>query len=359
MPKVVMRILISDASSYKAVVIAKYIKIHYKDIEVYTCDLRINTKFLHTKYSDKHYVLSCASVMERDYIVQIAKLCDSEHIDLYLPVNSKEMGTLLSNRDLCTKLTYYWGSYDSFVVMNNKNKLYNFARLHSIRVPVSYDSVESAVLPFVFKPAISSSAHGVVYVFTEKQRQQLLKSGVTNTDAVIQEYIAGTGIGYSAFVKDGSILKGYGHIRLAEYPATGGSSTYRNSFNDSRIEEISARLFHTLNWSGFAMVEFKLTPKQEIVLIEINPRIWGSINQGLQNSMNYFEPLLGTNSEKLVTPLKETRTYLSPLVYISMCQYLIKGNFKMLLEFLVNIKNNRADISIIDDPFGYLGALCR
>ncbi len=77
------------------------------------------------------------------------------------------------------------------------------------------------------------------------------------------------------------------------------------------------------------MFEFKLKPNDELVLIEVNPRIWGSINQGLQNGVNYFEPILGASQTITeVKKKKDIKKYLSPQVYSSLFMYLLRGKFK-------------------------------
>ena len=63
---------------------------------------------------------------------------------------------------------------------------------------------------------------------------------------------------------------------------------YREPFDDDRMVECTKKILEKTHWSGFAMFEFKLTEDNEIYLIEVNPRIWGSINQGLKNGFNYF-----------------------------------------------------------------------
>lgn len=36
-------------------------------------------------------------------------------------------------------------------------------------------------------------------------------------------------------------------------------------------------LMESLSWTGQAMVEFKITPGKDAVLMELNPRVWGSL----------------------------------------------------------------------------------
>jgi len=110
------------------------------------------------------------------------------------------------------------------------------------------------------------------------------------------------------------------------------------------------------NWSGFAMFEFKLTEDNELYLIEVNPRLWGSVNQGLCNGVNYFEQLLG---EKDVPAGRNVNTYFSPFVYLSLLLYIFKGRFFPLCEFVKGIGGNKSDISIFADPKGWFGSLVR
>ena len=97
--------------------------------------------------------------------------------------------------------------------------------------------------------------------------------------------------------------------------------------------------------------------EKAIDFIEVNPRIWGSVNQGLQNGINYFEPILG----KVRLPINniEKKTFLSPYIYRILIKYLFNGQFKPLITFIENIKCNRADVSFFNDPKGWLSLILR
>jgi predicted ATP-grasp superfamily ATP-dependent carboligase len=223
-----------------------------------------------------------------------------------------------------------------------------------IKVPQQYDSIEEAVFPYVIKPTNLSSAKGVLYIRDVKDLP-----GKISDDLIIQQYIRGTGVGYSFYCKNGKILNGYGHKRLAEYPVTGGSSTYREGYQNREMVEIASQIVSHLKYTGFAMFEYKLTPQNEIYLIEVNPRIWGSVNQGLENGVNYFEEMFGKSEVPLPKRKRERKTYLSPLVYRSLWQYLLKSEGGPLLYFIKNTGNNIPDVSFISDPKGYCSLLLR
>ena len=221
-------------------------------------------------------------------------------------------------------------------------------------MPKHFNNLSNAVCPFVVKPVNLSSSKGVRYVLSEFEKKYLI---IKNEDLILQEYINGVGCGYSFFSRDGKIICGSGHLRLAEYPVTGGSSVYRQTFFLEQMKSIVTKIVGSINYSGFAMFEFKLQADGQLFLLEVNPRIWGSINQGLTNGVNYFESILGSASKPIKR--KNLNTYLSPLLYISFFEYIIKGNFKPMLKFITNFYRNKPDISPIKDPLGYLSIIIR
>lgn len=349
-----MKILIGEISSYKAIVIARYIKENYSGICIHTHDFRKFTSFYKTKYSDIHHVIKYQ--IESKYLEDISDIIKKQNIDFFFPVHSDYIGMILENKKLFNNSLSYLGSFIDYKNLHNKENLIQKAYKLGIRVPKKFNDLKEAEVPFIGKPKESSSAKGLVYFLLEKDKTKNYKQSFKNY--IFQEYIEGIGCGYSVYAINGKIKTGYEHIRLAEYPVTGGSSVYRDSFYKEEMHSIAQKILETIPWTGFAMFEFKLTPKGELVLIEVNPRIWGSINQGLQNGVNYFEAILG-KSDNLSYQNKNIKTYLSPQIYLSLLLYIIKGNLKPFIEFIKNNRLNRADISLWNDPKGWLSVILR
>ncbi len=349
----VKRVLVSDATSYKAVVICAFIKRYYPDIFIVSCDHRPLSSLLHTKHSDIHIVIK-STINQRDaYLAELALLVQKYRIEVFIPVNSSEMDVLLHQRATLEACLDYWGSYEAFQTLNDKSLLQEMCESLGIKVPQRFNDLASIQYPVVIKPLISSSAKNVHYCFNETQ----LTNVVQDFDQwIVQSYVQGIGVGYSVFANNGEILIGAGHKRLAEYPISGGSSMYRDAFFDEQMLATATRIIKEMCWSGFAMFEFKLTDESDIVLIEVNPRIWGSINQGLMNGTNYFTALLG---EVEIEPSRTKTTFLSPFVYLSLIQYLLTGNTKPVKLFARNIFSNKSDISFFTDCFGWIGLLLR
>lgn len=344
-----MNVLLGDISSYKAICVAKFISENYPDIKIYSFDARPFTKNIRTKYVDEHVLI------KNNEIDTYLDIIDRYAINCFLPVINENLNEIWKNKNKFGDSLYYLGTYDSYQVLNDKDKLHHLATGLDIPVPKKYKNLEEAEIPFVVKPTNLSSSKGVIYIDSRHD----IPDNLSKENLIIQQFIKGTGVGYSFYCKDGIILNAYGHKRLAEYPVTGGSSTYREHYEDNRMNEIAKKVVGHLNYTGFAMFEFKLDQNNNLYLLEVNPRIWGSINQGLANGVNYFEGIFGKPKEKIMIRNKHLKTYIGPLIYLSLLKYFLHFKIEPLANFFGNLFINEPDISLLKDPKGYLSAILR
>jgi predicted ATP-grasp superfamily ATP-dependent carboligase len=104
---------------------------------------------------------------------------------------------------------------------------------------------------------------------------------------LLQEYHSGDGYGVELLMFEGQPICAFQHKRLHEVPITGGASSLRESVNlDPILYEHSRRMLAALNWTGLAMVEFKLT-EDGMCLMEINGRVWGSLPLAVHSGMDF------------------------------------------------------------------------
>jgi protein-tyrosine-phosphatase len=123
----------------------------------------------------------------------------------------------------------------------------------------------------------------------EAQRQAALKHLLPHTPVVEQAYFAGRGVGVEALFEHGQLRWLFAHERLHEMPITGGASTYRRAYNPPpAVRDAAIKLLTHLQWHGVAMVEFKVAADgQDYRLIEINPRLWGSLPLAVGAGVNF------------------------------------------------------------------------
>jgi predicted ATP-grasp superfamily ATP-dependent carboligase len=343
-------ILIGEISSYKAIVISRYIKNNYKDISIYSYDIKKFSKYFITRHSDKHFVINSANFEE-----DLKKIINNNKVDYFFPVINNSLYKLWLRKNEFSNTLDYLGDLETYNILNDKISLHQLAEHLGLMVPKRYDSIVKAKTPYVVKPTNLSSAKGVIYVKSKKD----IPTDIKYDNIIIQQYVQGVGVGFSFYSNNGVIKRGYGHKRIAEYPVSGGSSTYRESYSNDKMLYIASKIVSHLNYTGFAMFEYKLTSANEIYLIEVNPRIWGSVNQGLANGANFFEDILGKTDTLINTTKREKKTYLSPLFYLSSIKYIIKLKFRPIYYFLKNLRYNSADVSPFTDPKGYISLLLR
>jgi len=142
--------------------------------------------------------------------------------------------------------------------------------------------------PFVIKPAIkedflyatkakawrADSRPALQLRFEEAAK--LLGPG----EVMIQELIPGDGraqFACCAFVKDGEMLATMVVRRRRQHPPEfGRASTFVETVAVPEVEELSARFFEAIDYSGLGELEYKLDPRTgEFKLLDFNARTWG------------------------------------------------------------------------------------
>ncbi|HEY3521250.1 MAG TPA: ATP-grasp domain-containing protein [Rhodanobacteraceae bacterium] len=114
-----------------------------------------------------------------------------------------------------------------------------------------------------------------------------------HTPAIEQEYFRGRGIGIEVLFERGQLRWWFAHERIHVLPVTGGASTYRRSIEPPEaLLRAAETLLSQLRWHGVAMVEFKVAPDGDFRLLEINPRLWGSLPLAVAAGVDFPSGLL-------------------------------------------------------------------
>ena len=104
---------------------------------------------------------------------------------------------------------------------------------------------------------------------------------------LLQEYCPGEGHGVELLLHRGRPLAAFQHRRLHEVPITGGASSFRESVPlHPTLYDYATRLLAALDWTGLAMVEFKLG-EDGPRLMEINGRVWGSLALAIKSGIDF------------------------------------------------------------------------
>jgi len=265
----------------------KFIKIHivskYKWIEA-----KFSRHIASFNYYQKKDIKSAS-----DWIQIIKQEIVKHKIDILFPVNVTEIRLLSEFKDEFDSSTHLLlPTVKSFDIAHDKWRLFEFLERNNINRPATFNSksidpnhIPPMNFPVLSKPLSKSGGDGIEKISTEKSLKVALNK---HPESIIQEYINGYDIDMSVLCRDGKILshtiqKGYWK-NIAPF-----SMPYGVEFiNNDELFETIKTLMKKLNWSGLAHIDLRYDEiHKDFKVIEINPRIWGSINASNRVGVNF------------------------------------------------------------------------
>ena len=247
----------------------------------------------------------CSPYADPDgFVADIAELCRRHRVGLIIPghdegdllVQAREAGRLPPGVALpMTDST-------SLALVNDKDRMSRLAR--GLRVPVApivdyRTPAEAQVVTdpdrwYVARARCGNSSKGVRFSrggedLAGELERMAVDFGLDQERApIVQERVTGSGWGVSCLYWHGRRIASFTHRRLQEKVVTGGTSTLRVSASNPTLEADAHHLLDALEWHGLAMLEFKHDAESgRHHFIEINPRLWGSIDLSLSSGVNF------------------------------------------------------------------------
>ncbi len=235
--------------------------------------------------------------------------------------------------------------------------------------PKSIDELDNfkniITFPCVIKGLIEVGGNIVDYAYNKEELKEKYiatcnKYNLKKSDELpmLQEYITGDGCAFFAVYNKGECGLTFQHKRVREYPVSGGASVCAKSYNNELVQKYGKMLLDSLNWHGVAMVEFKLNDKDTPILMEINPKFWGSTDLALEAGVNFPKALIDIHQGK---EIEYQEKYQHPLKYHWLLDGEIKhaiSNLKALPSILLDTVNPRVKSNIwISDPLPTLSRI--
>ena len=165
--------------------------------------------------------------------------------------------------------------------------------------------------PAILKPVSSQALVGGIFeaiqpriVRNDFERREQLRGMLQKTAVLQQELVSGRGVGVGMLYRRGQLVWYFCHERLHEGSGAGGlggGSTYRRSIQaDPLMLRHCVTLLDELRWHGVAQVEFKVSDDGRFWLMEINPRLWGSVALAIDAGVDFPYGLLCLASDREV-----------------------------------------------------------
>jgi predicted ATP-grasp superfamily ATP-dependent carboligase len=314
-----------------------------------------------SKYVKRHFVYPSVKSDPEKFKKMLVERIRNIKYDMVIPITDAMVSFISGNRDEISKYTCIpFVDNETLHFALDKAEVLRFARKIGVPAPKSYlpseyagpdELIDQLKYPVVLKPKSGYGSRGLAYV-KDKDEFRIKYDQITANygKPLIQEQIPseGKGIGVSMLYDFNHEMKAhFTHVRLREFPVSGGPSTLRESIWHPELVRTADRLMRSLHWVGIAMVEFKMDPRDGIPkLMEINPRFWGSLELAVQSGVDFPWLLYRLYLDGAV---KKVRTY--KVGY--RCRWLLPGD---MLHFLANPKRFRLKPSFfrfIDRNTGY------
>lgn len=307
------RVLILDGNSHAAVeslISLGRIGVHVDISSEESNCLAFNSRYAKLKL-EQHRSTS------RDFIKWLADIDSSNNYNLIIPSTEASLLAVmwLPEHDPL-RIKCIIPSSKSLSIALDKQCTYEIARSIGIQVPESklIKSIDEAIppkkFPVVLKPVRSKvrTEDSLVSLspstaYNEKEMWNYLYALLPFAEVQQQEYIYGRGIGIEFLYDRGRMVWYFAHERLHELPLTGGGSTYRRAIKPPNyLIDAAASVLKALEWHGVAMFEFKAIQDGTFCLIEINPRLWGSLALSIDAGVNFPLGLLKIAEKKEMLP---------------------------------------------------------
>jgi predicted ATP-grasp superfamily ATP-dependent carboligase len=229
---------------------------------------------------------------------------------ILFPMTDVTMTEILLNRtELPEGIVMPFVDYEKYMQVTDKIKLFRLARELNLPIPTTFlstefesrdglvESVERSGFPVVVKPGLSKIRSGngwldakVRYATDKKSLLDILSQAIfKGFPFLVQKRIEGPGVGIFLLMKDGEVIARFAHRRIREKPPSGGVSVLCESIEPpADAVEAAVMILAKLDWTGVAMVEFKIDRDQNVArLLEVNARFWGSLQLAITSGVDF------------------------------------------------------------------------
>ena len=273
-----------------------------------------------SRYPDKKVLSYCNAKDPEKSWDSINKELRTKQYDLVIPLNDFVAIMLSQHKEeLKPFVTIAANDWDVFQKASDKFKTMKVCMENNIPCPKTFLADESLSdlsgldlqYPICIKPRTGYSAVGFRVIENPAELEKVVFATKEKYGApLIQEYIPQTDLQYKAelFVdKNGDIKSCCIFSKVRWYPINGGSSTLNMSVHRPDIQESCERLLKAIGWRGYADIDLIQDPRDGIAkIMEINPRITGSVKICYACGVNFSEQIL---QDYLELPITEYMDY--------------------------------------------------
>lgn len=332
------RVLVTDAQTRNSLAIIR--SLGSRNLEVAGGEVTHFATGFFSKYCRRQVVYpDPARYPEKftDYLLDVVK--DGGYQAIF-PVTDATVIPIIRDRERFKRYTLVPPpTYEILMKAVDKAQTVRIAQENSIACPetwlveeIGIEKVKSSFrFPVLIKPRRSFGSRGLALCHSPDELVAMYPQVIAvYGPCLIQEYIppGGEALGVYLLLNDASELRALTvQRRLRSYPESGGPSTLRETVKAPQLVETALRLLRAMKWSGIAMVEFRIDPRDnQPKLMEVNPRWWGSLQLSILAGVDFPYLLYRMLTEGDIEPVINYQVGVR-------CRWLLPGD---ILWFLSN-----------------------
>jgi predicted ATP-grasp superfamily ATP-dependent carboligase len=236
----------------------------------------------HGKFVYKRYIDGLPFVDTPQFIQELNRVIAIHDIDFIIPALDSAVLAMAENQD-AIKATVVTSCAETCAVCRSKQKTYElFEKL--IPTPKVYASNQTLTFPIFLKPDVGQGTKGTYRVRTRQEVEFYLRQDPT---LLCLEYLPGKEFTVDCFTdKHGTLLFAAARERRRIY---NGISVNSKEVTDDRFQELAHIINKTLSFQGMWFCQFKARSDGELVLLEIAPRVAGTMALFRAAGINFVE----------------------------------------------------------------------
>ena len=299
-----MRVLVLDANQRSALAATRALGLSGAD--VVTADSTERTLAGASRHARHRLVYPCPYQTPDAFRARLPAIAGQAGVDVILPMTEVTTYLVAESRHEYGGIRMPLADIAAFETLSDKGKLFAAAARLGVPTPATLfveragdtlDLADSLGYPVVLKPYRSRIllpgrwlTTSVRIAASREEVSALVREdpAFANHPFLLQAYVEGEGQGVFTFYGEGHPLAFFAHRRIRERPPWGGVSVLSESVPvNEEMADIARKLLGTVEWSGAAMVEFKVSPDGTPYLMEINPRFWGSLQLAIDAGVDF------------------------------------------------------------------------
>ena len=298
------RVLVLDALQRSALAVTRSLGKH--GVSVVTADESVSALAGCSRFCENYFSYPSPRLQPGEFIASVVALAKSQNIQVILPMTELTTMLLLQNQSLFEGISLPFPDIDTVNSLADKCSLMRLAESLDIPIPRTRYADNASLpatrtddpdYPVVLKPGMSwlQDKHewfraSVQFAGSRPEAEKLVASdpAFKAWPFLVQEHIEGSGQGIFALYDRGKGLAFFSHRRLREKPPRGGVSVLSESVPlNPVLLAYARRLLDHAAWHGIAMVEFKVADDGTPYLMEINTRLWGSLQLAVDAGVDF------------------------------------------------------------------------